>query len=185
MSNATATAQRPVAPPAGPPPGTMPPPPPPPLPGQLTTPIGMVPPPTAAFQGVSWFAFVLGALTYVYAVWYAPHVSVSDRYFFYTAFLFSLFGCLSVSKAVRDKQERIPVSGLFYGLSYVAAIVPLVLVAYNLAFDSTLIDPSHRGLLGMAYALSAFAVLAIAKNERDKQAAQYRVVASYQIPPPV
>lgn len=31
-------------------------------------------------------------------------MSVSDRYFFYTAFLFSLFGCLSVSKAVRDKQ---------------------------------------------------------------------------------
>ena len=172
MSNANATESR-QAPTSGQPTAMVPPP---------GAPIGMVPPPTAAFQGVSWFAFTLAALTYLYAVWYAPHVTVSDRYFLYTAFLFSLFGCLSVSKAVRDRQERIPVSGLFYGLSYVAAIVPLVMVTYNLVFDTTLIDPSHRGLLGMAYALSAFAVLAIAKNERDKQAAKYRVAITHPAP---
>ena len=36
-------------------------------------------------------------------------------------------------------------------------------------------DYSHRGLLGIAYALSAFAVLAISKNERDKAAAKASV----------
>lgn len=176
MSTATAAprASTPPPPPSAPPADSVPPPP----PEVVTQPIGMVAPPTAAFQGASWFAFALGALTYLYAVWYAPQATVADRYFLYTAFLFSLFGCLSVSKAVRDRQERIPVTGLFFGLSYVAAIVPLVMVAYNLVFDSTMIDASHRALLGMAYALSAFAVLAIAKNERDKQAAKYLVVAS-------
>jgi len=132
-----------------------------------------VPPPTAAFQGASWFAFAVGAIAFLYAVWYAP-VESSDRYFLYTGFLFSVFGCVSVSKAVRDKQEGIPVSGLFYGLSFVAAIAPLVITSYFLAYDSTMDDYSHRGLLGIAYALSAFAVLAISKNERDKAAAKAR-----------
>lgn len=154
---------------------SQPPPPAPPPPAQVPRPIGMCPPPTAAFQAVSWFAFAIGAVTFLFAVWYAPFATPADRYFLYSAFLFSLFGCLSVSKAVRDKQENIPVTGLFYGLSYVAAIVPLVMVSYNLAFESVLMSPSHRGLLGMAYAISAFAVLAIAKNERDKQAAQRKI----------
>lgn len=176
MSTATAAPQVSTPPPPPSTPSTESTPPPP--PEMVSQPIGMVAPPTAAFQGASWFAFVLGALTFLYAVWYAPSATVADRYFLYTAFLFSLFGCLSVSKAVRDRQERIPVTGLFFGLSYVAAIVPLVMVAYNLVFDSTTTSASHRALLGMAYALSAFAVLAIAKNERDKQAAKYLVVTT-------
>lgn len=137
-------------------------------------PNGLVPPPTAAFQGVCWFAFAVGAITYLFAVWYAPDATVADRYFLYTAFLFSIFGCISVSKAVRDKQEKIPVTGLFYGLSYVAAIVPLIMVGYNLAFESLYVDTSQRALIGMAYAISAFAVLAISKNERDKAVAKLR-----------
>ena len=136
--------------------------------------VGHAPPPTAAFQGASWFAFAVGAIAFLYAVWYAP-VESSDRYFLYTGFLFSVFGCVSVSKAVRDKQAGFPVSGLFYGLSFVAAIAPLVITAYFLAYDSTMDDYSHRGLLGIAYALSAFAVLAISKNERDKAAAKASV----------
>lgn len=129
---------------------------------------GLVPAPTAAFQGVCWFAFTLGAITYLYSVWYTHDATVSDRYFLYTAFLFSLFGCMSVSKVVRDRQEKVPVTGLYYGLSFVAAIVPLIMVGYNLTFDAQYIDPSQRALIAMAYAISAFAVLAISKNERDK-----------------
>ncbi|MCB0918793.1 MAG: hypothetical protein KDC39_09530 [Actinobacteria bacterium] len=129
-----------------------------------------VPPPTGAFQGVSWFAFGLGTITFLYAVWFAPEATVSDRYFLYSSFLFSLFGCLSVAKVVRDKQEGIPVTALYFGLSYVAAIVPFLMVSYNLVYDSDM-SYSHRGLLGMAYALAAFAVIAVAKNERDRQVA--------------
>jgi len=145
----------------------------PPLPPATTpSPAGLVPPPTGAFQGVSWFALGLGAITFIYAVWYAPAASVDERYFLYTAFLFSLFGCMSVSKVVRDRQEGIPVSALFFGFSYVAAVTPFVLVGYNLVFESTLVGGSHRGLLGMSYAISAYAVIAISKNERDKQVAK-------------
>ena len=133
---------------------------------------GMVPAPTAAFQGVCWAAFMIGSITYLYSVWYTHSATVSDRYFLYTAYLFSLFGCMSVSKVVRDRQEKVPVTGLYYGLSYVAAIVPLVIVAYNLSFDAQYIDVSQRALIGMAYAISAFAVLAISKNERDKSYAK-------------
>lgn len=126
-----------------------------------------VPPPSGAWQGVSWFAFALGAVTYLYAVWYAPGVTVADRYFLYTAALFSLYGCLGVSKVVRDKQEGIPVTALFYGLSFVAALAPFVLVSYNMLFDSTLTG-TVRAIVGISFALTAYATLAIAKNERDK-----------------
>ncbi len=126
-----------------------------------------VPPPSAAWQGVSWFAFALGAIVYLYAVWYAPGISVGERYFLYTAALFSLYGCLGVSKVVRDRTEGIPVTPLFYGLSFVAAITPFALVSYNMLFDSTL-PASSRTLLGMSFSLTAYATLGIAKNERDK-----------------
>ncbi len=126
-----------------------------------------VPPPSGAWQGVSWFAFALGAIVFLYGVWYAPGISVGERYFLYTAALFSLYGCLGVSKVVRDRQEGIPVTALFYGLSFVAAIAPFALVSYNMIFDSTLLV-STRTLLGMTFALTAYATLGIAKNERDK-----------------
>lgn len=132
-----------------------------------------VPPPTGAWQGVSWFAFGLGAVVFLYSVWYAPGITVGERYFLYTAALFSLYGCVGVSKVVRDRVEGIPVTPLFYGLSFVAAIAPFVLVAYNMVFDSTL-PATTRALLGMAYALTAYATLGIAKNERDKACAGRR-----------
>jgi uncharacterized membrane protein YiaA len=132
---------------------------------------GCVPPPSGAWQGVSWFAFVLGATTFFYTAWYAPTVGATDRFFLYTAVLFSFFGSLSVSKSVRDRQEDVPITGLFYGLSWVAALTPFVLVVYYLTFYSDM-EGSYRALLGMAYSLATFAVLAIAKNERDKTAAK-------------
>jgi len=132
---------------------------------------GCVPPPSGAWQGVSWFAFGLGAITFLYTAWYSPGLAASDRFFLYTAVLFSFFGSLSVSKSVRDRTEGVPITGLFYGLSWVAAAAPFLLVAYNLAFYSTMPEV-NRALLGMAYALATFAVLAIAKNERDKLAAR-------------
>lgn len=131
--------------------------------------VGTIPPPTGAWQGVSWFAFALGAITFLYSVWYAAGITIGERYFLYTAALFSLYGCLGVSKVVRDRQEGIPVTALFYGLSFVAALAPFVLVSYNMVFDSTL-AVSTRTLLGMSFALTAYATLAIAKNERDKAA---------------
>jgi len=120
---------------------------------------------------VSWFAFVLGPTTFFYTAWYAPTVGATDRFFLYTAVLFSFFGSLSVSKSVRDRQEGVPITGLFYGLSWVAALTPFVLVVYYLTFYSDM-EGSYRALLGMAYSLATFAVLAIAKNERDKTAAK-------------
>ena len=126
-----------------------------------------VPPPSGAWQGVSWFAFGLGAIVFLYGVWYAPGISVGERYFLYTAALFSLYGCLGVSKVVRDRTEGIPVTALFYGLSFVAAIAPFALVSYNMLFDS-LLPVTSRTLLGMSFALTAYATLGIAKNERDK-----------------
>jgi uncharacterized membrane protein YiaA len=120
---------------------------------------------------VSWFAFGLGAVTFFYTAWYSPGMTPSDRFFLYTAVLFSLFGSLSVSKSVRDREEGVPITGLFFGLSWVAALAPFLLVAFNLGFYSA-IPEANRALLAMAFALATYAVLAIAKNERDRACAR-------------
>lgn len=130
-----------------------------------------VPPPTAAFQGVSWLALGIGLVTFAYTTWYTTGLQPADRFFLYTAVLFSLFGSLSVSKAVRDKAEDVPVTGLFVGLAYVAAIVPVVFVAYYFTFFSD-IPEANRGTLVLAFLLATFATLAIAKNTRDMELAR-------------
>jgi uncharacterized membrane protein YiaA len=124
--------------------------------------------PSTAYQLVSWLAFAIGAGAFLFAAWYAPAAEEPDRFFLYTAALFSFFGSLAVSKSVRDRQEGIPVTALFYGVSWFAAALPFVLVVYYLTYYSAEIDAVYRGLLGVAYVLSTFALLSIAKNERDK-----------------
>lgn len=150
-------------------PPTVPPVSPPPVAKPVDSNRGKVPAPSGAFQGIAWFAFVLGALSYLYAAWYTPGSDTTTKYFLYTAFLFSIFGALSVSKVVRDKEEKIPVTGLYYGLSFVAALAPFVIGGYYLAVDALAIPVTNRGLIGMAFVVATFATITIAKNERDKQ----------------
>lgn len=136
-----------------------------------TSQLRKVPAPTAAFQGVSWFALAIGLITFGYTTWYTTGLEPADRFFLYTAVLFSLFGSLSVSKAVRDRAENVPVTGLFVGLSYVAAIVPVVFVTYYFTFFSD-IPEANRGTLVLSFVLATFATLAIAKNTRDMELAR-------------
>ncbi len=125
-----------------------------------------IPRPSAAFQGVSWFAVALGGITFLYATWYAPGIDVNGRYLLIVAFLALLAGVVTVAKVVRDKEEGIPVTGMFAGVAWTAALAPFIIVGYWMIFDAT-IPVTNLALIAMAGCLCVFGTIAVAKNTRD------------------
>lgn len=121
--------------------------------------------PTAAFIGAGWAAFAVFALTYLIALW-RMGIPPIENYFYITILLFGLFGVVSIVKSIRDREDNIPVTGLFIGLSWVAAITPLVIMGLYLLNVSTL-NELQRGLLFLTYAAAVFAAIVVQKNHRD------------------
>ena len=81
-----------------------------------------------------------------------------------------LFSGVSVQKCVRDRLEGIPVTDIFYGLSWASAIAAVILLGvglYNLDLDL-----SERGFFAIAFVMSLFAAIAVQKNTRDTQEIQ-------------
>lgn len=52
----------------------------------------------------------------------------AENYFFVTILIFGLFGVVAVVKSVRDKEDGIPVTGAFLGLSWLGATLPLIII---------------------------------------------------------
>ena len=121
--------------------------------------------PTAAFVGAAWLAVGVFSLTFLTALWRMP-IPEPEVYFYVTVFAFGLFGVVSVVTSVRDKEEGVPVTGVFYGLSWVAAAAPVLTMGWYLWQVSGL-DELQRGLLFLTYVASVFAAIVVQKNIRD------------------
>ena len=67
---------------------------------------------------------------------------------------------------MRDRLEGIPVTGIYFGISWLAVGSALLMLTVGL-FNSTL-TLSEKGFYGMAFALSLFAAVAVQKNIRDR-----------------
>ncbi|MFT5952759.1 MAG: putative membrane protein YiaA, partial [Bacteroidia bacterium] len=52
--------------------------------------------------------------------------------YYFTILLFGLFSVISVQKAVRDRMEGIPVTDIYYGISWFATIAAMVLLVIGL-----------------------------------------------------
>lgn len=120
--------------------------------------------PSPAFIGASWFALLLGMLAYLVGLWNAP-MQLNEKGYYFTLLLYGLFAAVSVQKSVRDRMEGIPVTNIYYGLSWFAVISALLLLFIGLWNSGLAL--SEKGFYGMAYALSLFAAIAVQKNTRD------------------
>ena len=120
--------------------------------------------PSAAFVGASWVALLLGVGAYLAGLWNAP-MQLNEKGYYFTLLLYGLFAAVSVQKSVRDRQEGIPVTNIYYGLAWFSVLSALVLLFVGL-WNSGL-TPSEKGFYGMGYALSLFAAIAVQKNTRD------------------
>jgi uncharacterized membrane protein YiaA len=122
--------------------------------------------PTAAFIGASWLALLIGALTYLIGLWNADKMQLNEKGYYLTLLLYGLFAAVSLQKSVRDRQQGIPVTGIYFGLCWISVGLALLLLTVGL-WNAGSISASEKGFYAMSYILSLFAAVAVQKNIRD------------------
>ena len=120
--------------------------------------------PSNAFVGASWMVFVIGVVSYCVGLSNAE-MQLNEKGYYFTLLLFGLFSVISVQKNVRDKMERIPVSDIYYGLSWFSTLASLTLLVIGL-WNADL-ELSEKGFFGMSYLVGLFAAITVQKNTRD------------------
>jgi uncharacterized membrane protein YiaA len=122
--------------------------------------------PSNAFIAASWTAMGIGMLGYFIGLWRSDML-LNEKGYYFTVVMFGLFSAISVQKAVRDKLEGIAVTEIYYGLSWFAVILCMVLLAVGL-FNASML-PSEKGFYAFAFVLAIFGAIAVQKNTRDSQ----------------
>ncbi|MGI4873573.1 MAG: inner membrane protein YiaA [Janthinobacterium lividum] len=124
--------------------------------------------PSAAFIAASWAALLAGMAAYLIGLFNAQ-MALNEKGYYFVILMYGLFAAISVQKSVRDRQEGIPVTNIYYGLSWFSTLLAVALLAIGL-WKATL-TPSEKGFYAMAFLLSLFAAIAVQKNTRDSQPA--------------
>ena len=126
--------------------------------------------PTSAFKGASLVALLIGVSAYLLGLYNAA-MELNEKGYYFAILLFGLYSSISLQKAVRDKDEGIPVTSIYYGISWFALIVSILLMAIGL-YNAGSIVLSEKGFYGMDFVLSIFAAITVQKNVRDTQKAR-------------
>lgn len=122
--------------------------------------------PSNAFIAASWTAMGIGIIGYLVGLWRSDML-LNEKGYYFTVVMFALFSAVSVQKAVRDKLEGIAVTDIYYGLSWFAVILCIVLLSVGL-FNASML-PSEKGFYAFAFVLAIFGAVAVQKNIRDSQ----------------
>ena len=125
--------------------------------------------PSAAFIGASWAALGLGMVAYLIGLWNASSMQLNEKGYYFALLVLGLYSAVSLQKVVRDRMEDIPVTGIYYGLSWLALGIAISLLLVGL-YNATL-QLSEKGFYIMAFALALFGAITVQKNVRDLQAA--------------
>ena len=128
--------------------------------------------PTSAFKGASLAALLIGVSAYLLGLYNAA-MELNEQGYYFAILVFGLYSSVSLQKAVRDKEEGIPVTNIYYGISWLALIIAILLMAIGL-YNAGSIVLSEKGFYGMAFVLSIFAAITVQKNVRDTQRARGR-----------
>ena len=128
--------------------------------------------PTLAFKGASWAALLIGVAAYLIGLFNAT-MELNEKGYYFAILVFGLYSAVSLQKAVRDKDEGIPVTNIYYGISWLALIISISLIGIGL-YNAGSIVLSEKGFYGMAFVLSLFAAVTVQKNIRDTQRARER-----------
>jgi uncharacterized membrane protein YiaA len=122
--------------------------------------------PSNAFIGASWAAMAIGLIGYLIGLWRAD-MALNEKGYYFTVVMFGLFSAVSLQKAVRDRLEGIEVTDIYYGISWVAIVLCIVLLVVGL-FNATIL-PSEKGFYAFAFVLAIFGAIAVQKNIRDSK----------------
>jgi len=122
--------------------------------------------PSSAFIGASWIALGAGMAGYIIGLWRAE-LPLNEKGYYFTILMYGLFAVVSVQKSVRDRLEGIPVTDVYYGISWFSTILSIALLGIGL-WNATML-PSEKGFYAFAFLLALFAAIAVQKNTRDSQ----------------
>lgn len=122
--------------------------------------------PSAAFIAASWIALGIGMVGFLVGLW-RSEMLLNEKGYYFTILMYGLFSAVSVQKCVRDKLENIPVTDIYYGLSWFSTVLSIVLLIVGL-WNATLL-PSEKGFYAFAFLLALFGAIAVQKNTRDSQ----------------
>lgn len=128
--------------------------------------------PTAAYKGATWAALLLGVVSYLIGL-YNAGMELNEKGYYFAILIFGLYAAVSLQKAVRDRDEGIAVTPIYYGISWLALILAVSLMGIGL-YNAGSIILSEKGFYGMSFALSLFSAVTIQKNIRDTEAARDR-----------
>ena len=120
--------------------------------------------PTSAYIFATWGVLAIGVLGYLLGLWNAT-LELNEKGFYFAVFLFAMFSAVTLQKTIRDKEEGIPVTGIFAGMCWVAFFSSIALLVIGLFNAEMLL--SEKGFYGMSFVLSLFAIITAQKNIRD------------------
>ncbi len=120
--------------------------------------------PSNAFIAASWIAVMTGMAGFLIGLWRAD-MMLNEKGYYFTVLMFGLFAVVSLQKAVRDRLEGLPVTDIYYGLSWFATILSILLLVIGL-WNATLL-PSEKGFYSFSFLLALFGAIAVQKNIRD------------------
>ena len=120
--------------------------------------------PSNAFVAASWVALGAGMAGFLIGLFRAEML-LNEKGYYFTVLMFGLFAVVSVQKSVRDRLEGIPVTDIYYGLSWFSTILAIVLLVIGL-WNATIL-PSEKGYYAFSFLLALFGAIAVQKNTRD------------------
>ncbi|QHL87627.1 hypothetical protein GU926_09320 [Nibribacter ruber] len=134
--------------------------------------------PSNVFAAASYFVLLTGISAYVIGLWNA-NMLLNEKGYYFTILMYGLFSAISLQKSVRDQVDGIPVSNMYYGLSWFSTITALVLLTVGLWNADLFL--SEKGFYAMSFLLSLFAAITVQKNTRDSLAKEGPVKNSAEV----
>ena len=120
--------------------------------------------PSNAFVAASWATLLTGVTAYIIGLWNSEML-LNEKGYYFTILMYGLFSAISLQKSVRDQLDGIPVTNIYYGLSWFSTILAVVLLVVGL-WNADLLR-SEKGFYAMSFLMSLFAAIAVQKNTRD------------------
>lgn len=125
--------------------------------------------PSNAFIAAAWVALLAGSISFCVGLWNAD-MYLNEKGYYFAVLMYGLFSAVSLQKAVRDQLEGIPVTTIYYGISWFSTVLTILLLVVGL-WNADLLR-SEKGFYGMSFTLSLFAAVAVQKNIRDSAIAE-------------
>lgn len=122
-----------------------------------------------AFVGASWVAVGVGIIGYIIGLTRAE-MELNEKGYYFTVLMFGLFAVVSLQKSVRDKQEGIKTTDIYYGICWFGTLLSITLLIIGL-WNATIL-PSEKGFYAFAFLLALFGAVAVQKNTRDNMNAE-------------